>query len=42
MDNQQRIRRRFWIKEQKRGKRLEVMINDSIQETLEEYLAVYP
>jgi len=42
LDDQQRIRRRFLIKEQKRGKRQEVVINSSIQETLGEYLAAYP
>ena len=38
----QRIRQQVWIKEQKRGKRQEVVINDSITETFEEYLAAYP
>jgi len=42
LDDQQRIRRRFWIKEQKRGKRQDVVVNGSIQETLDEYLAAYP
>jgi integrase len=41
-DDHSRIKRRFWIKEQKRGKRQEVVINDSIRTTLEEYLAAYP
>ena len=41
-DDQGRIKRRFWIKEQKRGKRQEVVINESIRITLEEYLAAYP
>ena len=41
-DDHQRIRQRFWIKEQKKGKRQEVAINDSIQEVLEEYLTAYP
>ena len=36
------IRKRFWIREQKRGKRQEVVINQSIRETLEEYLEVFP
>ncbi|MGD9092724.1 MAG: site-specific integrase, partial [Anaerolineales bacterium] len=31
IDNQQRINSRFWIKEQKRGKRQEVVINNSIR-----------
>ncbi len=41
-DDNQHIKRRFWIKEQKRSKRQEVVINSSIQETLDEYLAAYP
>ena len=36
------IRSRFWIREEKRGKRNEVIINDSIQEALQEFLAAYP
>jgi integrase len=42
LDDDQHIKRRFWIKEQKRGKRQEVVVNDSIGETFEEYLAAYP
>jgi integrase len=42
LDKQQRIKSRFWIKEQKRGKRQEVVINNSIREALEEYLSAYP
>ena len=42
LDDQKRIKRRFWIKEQKRGKRQEVVVNDSIQEALDEYLVAYP
>jgi len=42
LDDQKRINRRFWIKEQKRGKRQEVVVNNSIQETLDEYFAAYP
>ncbi len=34
LDDQGHIRQRFWIKEQKRGKRLEVAINESIREAL--------
>jgi integrase len=34
INDQQRIRHRFWIKEQKRGKRQEVVINNSIREVL--------
>lgn len=41
LDDQQRIKRRFWIKEQKRSKRHEVVINNSIREVLEEYLEAY-
>jgi len=42
LDEQGRIKRRFWIKERKRGKRQEVVINTSIREALDEYLVVYP
>ena len=42
LDNQRRLKRRFWIHEQKRNKRHEVVINHSIQEVLEEYLKAYP
>ena len=42
INDQQRIRNRFWIKEHKRGKRQEVVINNSIREVLEEYLAAHP
>jgi integrase len=42
LDEKGRVRRRFWIKEQKRGKRQEVVINDSIRTILDEYLAAYP
>lgn len=37
-----KVQSRFWIKEEKRGKRHEVIINDSIQEILEDYVKVYP
>lgn len=33
---------RFWLREEKRNKRHEVIINDSIQEAIEEYRAAYP
>jgi site-specific recombinase XerD len=36
------IRNRFWIREQKRGKRHEITINQSIQEALTEYLEAHP
>ncbi len=42
LGEQERIKRRFWIKERKRGKRHEVVINTSIRETLGEYLEAYP
>jgi len=42
LEDRQQIRRRFWIKEQKRGKRQEIVINTSIQDALEEYLTIYP
>lgn len=41
LDEQKRIRRRFWIKERKRGKRHEVAINTSIREALGEYLEAF-
>ena len=41
-EDQKGIRRRFWIKERKRGKRQEVVINSSMRQAMEEYLAVYP
>jgi integrase len=42
LDEHQRIRRRFWIKERKRGKRHEVVINASIREALDEYWVAFP
>ena len=36
------MRSRFWIKEKKRGKRQEIVINNSIREAFEEFLAAYP
>jgi hypothetical protein len=36
LDEQKRVRRRFWIKERKRIKRHAVGINTSIQEALDE------
>jgi integrase len=41
VDEQQHIKRRFWIREQKRGKRHEITINHSIREVLEEFLEAY-
>jgi integrase len=42
VDEQGNTRQRFSIKEQKRGKRQDVVVNESIREALEEYLAAYP
>jgi integrase len=42
LDEQKRIKRRFWIKERKRGKRQEVAINASIREAFGEYLVAFP
>jgi integrase len=42
IDENGRIKQRFQIHEQKRGKRHEVVINNSIREALEEYLTGYP
>jgi integrase len=42
VSNEGSIRKRFWIREQKRGKRQEVVINQSIREALEEYLDAFP
>ena len=42
IDEHKRIRQWFWIKEQKRNKRHEVVINQSVREALEEYLAASP
>jgi site-specific recombinase XerD len=42
LDEQGPIKRRFWIKERKRGKHHEIVINASIREALDEYLGAYP
>ena len=42
VDNQGRLRDRFWLREEKRGKRQEVIVNDSIREALDVYLEAYP
>ena len=42
VDERGNIMSRFWIREEKRGKRQEIIINDSIRETLGEYLSAYP
>lgn len=41
IDDQKHIVRRLWIKEKKRGKRHEIVINTSIREALEEFFATY-
>ena len=41
IDDHKRVRQRFWIKEQKRNKRHEIVINQSTHEALNEYLAAY-
>ena len=42
LDDKGSIKSRFWIKEQKRGKRHEITISQSIREALTEYLKEYP
>ena len=42
IDEEGRIRKRFWIRERKRGKRQEVVINQSIREAMGEYLEAFP
>jgi len=42
LDDRGHHKQRFWIYEQKRNKRQEVAINQSIRETLEEFLEAYP
>ena len=42
LDNNLQVKGRFWIKEQKWGKRHEVVINNSIKQALTEYLKAYP
>lgn len=42
VDDRRNIRARFWIREAKRNKRHEVIINASIQRALADYLAAYP
>lgn len=42
VDTDGQIHQRFWIREEKRGKRQEVVINDSVVDALKEYLAAYP
>ena len=42
LDEKRQIKSRFWIKEQKRGKRHEIAVNQSIRGALTEYLKEYP
>jgi integrase len=42
LDDHKEVRKRFWIKEQKRGKRHEVVNINSIRMALEEYMSAYP
>ena len=42
LDDLQHIKRQFWIKELKRGKRQKVVVNSSIRYALEEYFAAHP
>ena len=41
IDEKRRVRKRFRIREKKRGKFQEVVINNSIREAYSEYLAAY-
>ena len=36
------VKTRFWVREQKTGKRHEITVNESMKETLAEYLTAYP
>ena len=42
LDEDRDIQDRFWLREEKRGKRQEIVINDSIAEALAEYRQAYP
>lgn len=42
LDDDEEVRKHFRIREQKRGKRHDVVINESIREALAEYRAAYP
>jgi integrase len=42
LDEQKRVKSRFWIKERKRGKRHEAVINTSLREALDEYMIAFP
>jgi len=41
MDDRQHVKRRFWIREQKRGKRHEITINNRFRGVFEEFLEAY-
>jgi len=41
LDEKNKVRNRFWIKEKKRNKRQEVVINTSMREALIEYFSAY-
>jgi integrase len=42
LDEKKNIKPRFWIKEKKRGKRHEVVVNESMRAVLEPFLSNYP
>ncbi len=42
IDEEGEVKQRFWIREEKRSKRHEVIINTSIFDAVEEYRAAYP
>ena len=42
LGEQKQMKKRFWIKEKKRRKRHEIIINKSIHDALVEYLSAYP
>ena len=42
VDHEGSVRNRFWIREAKRNKRNDVIVNDSITQALTEYRAAYP
>ena len=41
LDEQHHVKRRFWIKEQKRGKRHEIIVNASMQAAFDQYLTAF-
>ena len=42
VDEHEKIKRRFWLRERKHGKRQEVVVNASIREALEAFLKFHP